>query len=228
MKTSKLLIGLITAVLCSVHSSAVCSDECQSTIAKQHHRAVQLQHRVVELELLLKQCKSLSATDLISQNDGADMESGRTGRFLRSEGRPRQLLQSLADYTQHGLTDMSADNSSGAGPAETIRFALLLPMSGSWRGGPQIAGAAALAVEKVNADATLLPGRRLEYSWADSGCSAKQGLAAMGELATRARVPDALIGPGCSAACEVTSYLAGGRNIPQISYVRFPLFEQSI
>ena len=37
----------------------------------------------------------------------------------------------------------------------------------------------------------------LKFSWADSGCSAKQGLKAMGELLRgRSRI-DAVIGPGC-------------------------------
>ena len=57
----------------------------------------------------------------------------------------------------------------------------------------------------------------LEYSWADSGCSAKQGLAALGKLLGDSRI-DAVIGPGCSAVCEVTSYLSGGQNMPQIGY----------
>ena len=101
---------------------------------------------------------------------------------------------------------------------QPIHFALLMPMSGSWDGGKRVAGAAALAVERVNAEKALLPGRRLEYSWADSGCSAQQGLAAMGELLGGASKVDAVIGPGCSSACEVTSYLAGGQKIPQISW----------
>ena len=91
-------------------------------------------------------------------------------------------------------------------------------MSGSWDGGKRVAGAAALAVERVNTNKALLPGRRLEYSWADSGCSAQQGLAAMGELLRGASKVDAVIGPGCSAACEVTSYLSGGQGLPQISW----------
>ena len=91
-------------------------------------------------------------------------------------------------------------------------------MSGSWDGGTRVAGAAALAVERVNADKTLLRGRRLEYSWADSGCSAQQGLAAMGELLKGEGRIDAVIGPGCSSACEVTGYLSGGQRIPQISW----------
>ena len=84
--------------------------------------------------------------------------------------------------------------------------------------GRRIAGAAAIAAEKVNADKALLPGRWLEYTWADSGCSAQQGLVAMGELLGRASRVDAVIGPGCSSACEVTSYLSGGQKIPQISW----------
>ena len=97
---------------------------------------------------------------------------------------------------------------------EPIHFALLMP-------GPyvsRIAGAAALAVERVNADKSLLPSRRLEYSWADSGCSPQQGLTAMGELLGGVSRVDAVIGPGCSSACEVTSYLSGGQGIPQISW----------
>ena len=92
------------------------------------------------------------------------------------------------------------------------------PMRGSWNGGLKTAGAAALAVERVNADKTLLPGRILQYSWADSGCSAQQGLAAMGKLLQGESRMNAVIGPGCSAVCEVTSYLSGGQNLPQIGY----------
>ena len=89
-------------------------------------------------------------------------------------------------------------------------------MTGPWQM-PGGAGAAALAVKRVNADTKLLHGRTLRYSWADSGCSAKQGLVAMGELLEDDRI-DSLIGPACSSACEVTSYLSAGRGIPQISW----------
>ena len=101
---------------------------------------------------------------------------------------------------------------------EPIHFALLIPFSGSWNIGHRIAGAATLAVKRINADKALLPGRRLEYSWADSGCSAEQGLVAMGELLRGASKVSAVIGPACSSACEVTSYLAGGQKIPEISW----------
>ena len=98
-----------------------------------------------------------------------------------------------------------------------IHFALLIPFSGSWNVGHRgIAGAAPLAVEKINANKALLPGRWLEYSWADSGCSAQKGLAAIGELLRGASKVSAVVGPACSSACEVTSYLAG--DLPQISW----------
>ena len=73
-------------------------------------------------------------------------------------------------------------------------------MSGAWEKGQQIAGAAVLAVERVNADKTLLAGRQLGYSWADSGCSAKQGLKALSKLLGGESRIDAVIGPGCRSA----------------------------
>ena len=100
---------------------------------------------------------------------------------------------------------------------ELVNFALLLPLSGAWTGGQRFAGAAALAVNRVNADKSLLPGRVLAFEWADSGCSEKQGLKAMGELLESMHRIDAVIGPGCSAACIVTSYLVAGQSLPQIS-----------
>ena len=83
---------------------------------------------------------------------------------------------------------------------EPIHLALLIPFSGLWNIGNRIAGAAELAVERINADKALLRGRRLEYIWRDSGCSAQQGLAAMGELLRGASRVNAVIGPGPSQA----------------------------
>ena len=118
--------------------------------------------------------------------------------------------QTVADASQHTSRKLK-----GLG---SVNLALLLPMTGAWDVGLKIAGAAALAVERVNADEALLPGRTLEYSWADSGCSEKKGLAALGKLMGGEQKIDVVIGPACSAACEVTSHLAGGQDIPQISF----------
>ena len=99
-----------------------------------------------------------------------------------------------------------------------IRFALLLPLTGVWDIGLRVAGAATLAVSRVNADKALLPGYRLGYGWANSGCSAQQGLTAMGVLLAGESRINAVIGPGCSSACLVTSPLSGGQDFPQISW----------
>ena len=101
---------------------------------------------------------------------------------------------------------------------ERVYLALLLPLTGAWDGGCRIAGAAALAIDRVNADSRLLPDRSLEYNWEDSGCSAQQGLKSIGKLLAGESRISAVLGPGCSSACEVTSYLSGGKGIPQISY----------
>ena len=103
---------------------------------------------------------------------------------------------------------------------EPVHVVLLVPMTGVSIANE--AGAAALAVKAVNADKTLLAGRVLEYDWADSGCSAKQGLAAMGELLGGQKNIDAVMGPGCSSACELTSYLSTAARIPQISHSCMP------
>ena len=86
-----------------------------------------------------------------------------------------------------------------------------MDMSGLTKKGRRIAGAAELAVQQVNADKTLLPGHTLDYLWGDSGCSPKQALVAMGELLHDKTHVSAVIGPGCSSACKVTSYLGAGQ-----------------
>ena len=52
----------------------------------------------------------------------------------------------------------------------------LLPISGSWRAGRTAAGALPIAVDKVNADPSLLPGHVLSFIWRDDGCNALKGL----------------------------------------------------
>ena len=118
----------------------------------------------------------------------------------------------------HGHCDILINTLVFPPSAEPIQLAVLLPMTGTWSPGSQIAGAAALAVEQVNQNDLLLPGRVLGYVWADSGCSPQQGLKAIGELLGGTSIVNAVIGPGCSPACEVTSHLSGGQNIPQISW----------
>ena len=99
---------------------------------------------------------------------------------------------------------------------DDVHFALLIPFSGAWDVGSRIAGAAALAVEKVNTDKALLPGRQLEYSWADSGCSAKQGLKAMGELLAHQSRISAVIGLQLSVRGDEPPVRRAGRSPDQL------------
>ena len=118
----------------------------------------------------------------------------------RPRPRPLETPSAAADFSVHVL--------------------VLLEMSGTWNKGRDIAGATELAVQRVNNDDTLLPGRLMKYSWTDSGCSPAKALKVMKEpLRADSRIV-AIIGPGCSFGCEVTSYLSAGalpRHLPQIS-----------
>ena len=51
-----------------------------------------------------------------------------------------------------------------------------------------------LAVDQINADKRLLPGYTLEYDVQDSGCSAKQGLVAVGKMLGEGSNTRAVIG----------------------------------
>ena len=97
-------------------------------------------------------------------------------------------------------------------PASALMLVQLhrIILVGNWNVGEKIIGAAELAVQCVNKDSKLLPGATMEYSWGNSGCSAQEGLAVMGELLKEHEGKiSAVIGPGCTQACGVTSYLAG-------------------
>ena len=70
------------------------------------------------------------------------------------------------------------------------------------------AGALAAAVQHVNADPSVLSGWLLEYRWSNSGCSASEGLKALGSLIKTDIA--AVIGPACSIACDPTGFLTAG------------------
>ena len=86
-------------------------------------------------------------------------------------------------------------------------------MTGSWASGRTIAGAASMAIERINSDPTLLGGGRrrkpvvAELKWLDSGCSAGKGLESMMELLADTKVA-AVIGPGAP------SLASGGNRLP--------------
>ena len=87
-----------------------------------------------------------------------------------------------------------------------MRLGLLLAMTGS-AVGKYYAGAATLAIAAINADPSLMKGRRLEYIYADAGCNAIQGVSAALELLRAAKPIHGVIGAGCSSVCESTGFL---------------------
>ena len=94
-----------------------------------------------------------------------------------------------------------------------MRLGLLLPMTAA---GKYIRGAATLAIAEINADLSIMQGRRLEYLYADSGCSPIAGLRAIQELLLDAKPIHGVIGAGCSSACEVIAFVTAERGLPQV------------
>ena len=64
--------------------------------------------------------------------------------------------------------------------AAEVNMIALLPIS--MPGGRTVAGALELAVQRVNADPSLLPGLTLKYTYGDSGCSGPKAMTALAHL----------------------------------------------
>ena len=80
-------------------------------------------------------------------------------------------------------------------PDETLKIGLLLALTGPWKAGRTIPGAAALAVQRINADPSLLGGMRIEYVYVDAGFTVSSGNDAMSKLLAMKGI-DAVFGPG--------------------------------
>ena len=98
-------------------------------------------------------------------------------------------------------------------PDDVLKIGLLLSLTGPWKAGRTIPGAAALAVQAINADPSLLGGMRIEYVHVDAGFTVSSGNDAMSKLLAMKGI-DAVFGPGepmpFSALCRF-SYLRCGR-----------------
>jgi ABC-type branched-subunit amino acid transport system substrate-binding protein len=80
-------------------------------------------------------------------------------------------------------------------PDDVLKIGLLLPITGSWKAGRTIPGAAALAVQAINADPSLLGGMRVEYVYVDAGFTAAAGTEAAFKLLAMKGI-DGVFGPG--------------------------------
>ncbi|XP_014672101.1 PREDICTED: gamma-aminobutyric acid type B receptor subunit 1-like [Priapulus caudatus] len=101
---------------------------------------------------------------------------------------------------------------------DTVTLAVLLPVSGARPIGRTVGSAVAIAVDDINADASLLPRTRLRFVWSDTKCDETQGLARVVEFLTGDVRVDAFIGPGCDDVCQSAGLLAAHWNVPMVSW----------
>jgi hypothetical protein len=80
-------------------------------------------------------------------------------------------------------------------PDETIKIGLLLALTGPWKAGRTIPGAAALAVQRINADPSFLGGMRVEFTFEDVGCRTYKAVTGVQKLLSDPKI-DAVVGPG--------------------------------
>lgn len=91
------------------------------------------------------------------------------------------------------------------------------PFSGGWAVGHQVQPGMDLALEEINSNNELLRGVTAVGIWGDSKCLASHGLSKFVSLVKERKV-QAIIGDGCSVACEPMASLGGVWQVPQISW----------
>ncbi|XP_072475414.1 guanylate cyclase 2G-like [Notamacropus eugenii] len=83
----------------------------------------------------------------------------------------------------------------------------------------RLGAAIQIAMEKINSDPFYLGNYTMEFTYANSACSAKESLDAFIKQVQKERI-SALFGPVCPGAAEVTGLLASQWNIPMFGFVR--------
>ena len=145
---------------------------------------VGIQQRTVALDANGDAIQPYSVMNYVEEN--AEMRSVEVGWYESG-----QLELKVADVRWPGnATTVPKDTAQEL----VLVLGALLPMDEHRR---SRAGALPLAVERVNADPTLLPGCKLEWRWRDSGCSAAAALQGLGSLTSEGPIA-AVIGPSCS------------------------------
>ena len=84
------------------------------------------------------------------------------------------------------------------------------PMSGGWTGGIQALPATELAIERLNADASILPRHRVRLAWNDTQCSVAKGVELTQSLLHAHPTAAAIVGGGCSGVCAAGYYCPEG------------------
>ena len=114
------------------------------------------------------------------------------------------LLTSLVPLSQYGVSVAAATT------LKQVRLGVPIPWSGTnWDAGPRFASGITIAVDKINADPTLLPGYNVSFVWGDSKCDEKASIGVMTDMLKNDQFPvNALIGPACSDGCRSGSFLS--------------------
>ncbi|XP_014664127.1 PREDICTED: gamma-aminobutyric acid type B receptor subunit 1-like [Priapulus caudatus] len=103
---------------------------------------------------------------------------------------------------------------------DVLTVGVLLPWSATRPLGPSIASAATIAIDDINANASLLPDNTLRFVWLDTQCDEKMGLHAIVNMWSRRHADHirGFIGPGCDVVCETAGLLASAWNMPIVSW----------
>lgn len=99
-----------------------------------------------------------------------------------------------------------------------IKLGINVPFTGTWPGGPKMASAVLIAIDKVNNDPSWLPGYHLTYAMKDSMCDEKHSIANLIDFRLEQPVADAFIGPGCSVGCLPGGHIADHWNVPMVAW----------
>ena len=95
---------------------------------------------------------------------------------------------------------------------------LLIPMYKAYylQKGLYYASAVNIAMDKINRQGNLLPGKNISFIWNNTDCEESKTIRALMYQMYEAKV-SAIIGPGCT--CNTSARNAAAFNVPMISYV---------
>ncbi len=105
---------------------------------------------------------------------------------------------------------------NGVAGNSTLTIAYLWPWTHIWPVGPTTGSTIILALREVERR-QLLPGFNIEWYMKDSWCEANHGFKVAVEIWDEVDDLDAIIGPGCSVACQYVGLLAAAWKIPMVS-----------
>lgn len=103
--------------------------------------------------------------------------------------------------------------------AREIKLGINVPFTGVWPGGPYMASAILIALDKINNHTDWVKPHTLTYVMRDSRCEAKSTISNLLHFyADENPKVDAYIGPGCSQGCLPGGHIAYEWNLPMVAW----------